>query len=153
MRADVPVYDVRHFDDAAAGLTAQRRFLMTLMQFFGAAALAIALVGLYALFAHAVAQRALEFGIRQALGASPLRVLGGVFGEGLRVALAGIVLGVAGAAALGQIYARLLYGVSATEPGVYAAVASLLLLAALVSVMAPALRATRHSPLTALRSD
>lgn len=153
LRSDVPVYDLQHFDDAAARWTAQRAFLMTLMQYFSLAALAIAMVGLYALFANAIALRQIEFGIRQALGATPSSVIGVVFREGLRVALAGVAVGAVAALAVGRLYESMLYGISARDPSIYLALAGALLVASLLSVALPAWRAARSSPMQALRSE
>ncbi len=149
----IPVYAAQSFAEAANGWTQRREFLRTLMQFFSIAALAIALVGLYALFAHAVAQRALEFGIRQALGAAPLLVLARVLKEGLLVAVLGIAAGLLLSYLLAPVYQSQIYDIRATDPMVHALAAVLLFVGAILSVFVPAWRAHRVPAQVALRSE
>jgi predicted permease len=149
----MPVYDVQHFAEAASGWTQRREFLRSLMQFFSLTALAIALVGLYALFAHAVAQRSVEFGIHQALGAAPATVLAKVFKEGLTVAAIGIGAGLAISMLLAPVYESQIYAMSATDPAVHLTAALLLLAAAAFSVLLPAWRAHRTPAQVALRAE
>lgn len=102
---------------------------------------------------YAVVQRTREFGIRSALGASGRQIVRSVLRDGLRVVLAGMAAGAVVALAGGRFLAPMLYQTSARDPIVFAAVAGTLLVASIVAVVVPALRATRVDPLTALRSD
>src|SRR5262245_31699651 len=103
--------------------------------------------------AYAVARRAHEMGIRLALGAPPRDVLMLVVGQGMKLALAGVGIGLAAAFGLARLMRGLLFGVSALDPLTFIAVALLLAVVALVACYIPARRATRVDPLTALRSD
>ena len=120
---------------------------------FGALALLLAAIGLYGVVAYTVEQRTRELGLRLALGASVRDVIRLVLGQGMRLALTGIVLGAAGAAALARVLGSLLYGVSAIDPLAYIGAALLLVAVALLAHWAPARRATRVNPMTALRSE
>ncbi len=153
LHSGMPVYEVQSFSEAASSWTQRREFLRTLMQFFSLGALAIALVGLYALFAHAVAQRSMEFGIRQALGAAPITVLVRVLKEGLAIVAFGVALGLALSLMLAPVYQSQIYDIRASDPGVHAAAALLLLLAAMASVLVPAWRAQQIPAYLALRSE
>jgi ABC-type antimicrobial peptide transport system permease subunit len=127
------------------------RSLITLL--FAAAALLLASIGIYGVMAYSVSRRATELGIRLALGASPTQILRLVMGQGLRLTALGIGAGILLAAIAGQALATVLYGVSAWNPIVYAAVALLLTLVAALATFVPAWRATRIDPATALRAD
>jgi putative ABC transport system permease protein len=151
--ASVPVFETQTMDAAIAAATAQRRFLMQVMQFFALTALIIAVVGLYAVLSHAVAQRTSEFGVRLALGASSRSVLGTVAAEGWITLAAGIALGLTGAYAAGQLLASRLYGVGAADLAVFAALTAILVVAAQFSLLLPAWRASRVSPMQALRQE
>ncbi len=150
---NIPVYEIQHFNEAASSWTQRREFLRTLMQFFSFAALAIALVGLYALFAHAVAQRAVEFGIRQALGATPATVLSRVLKEGLVLTALGMVVGLSLSLLLAPVYESQIYEIRATDPVVLGVASLLMLMAASLSVFVPAWRAYRVPAQVALRGD
>jgi putative ABC transport system permease protein len=120
---------------------------------FGAAALLLAALGIYGVLAHAVAERTLEIGIRMALGASAAGVVGGVLGRTLLLAglgvAAGLVLSLLGTRFLGS----LLYGVSATDPPTFVAIALVLLAVAAAAGAVPAARAAHTRALVALRAD
>jgi len=126
---------------------------MLLLGVFAAVALALAVVGTYAVMAYVVNERAHEMGIRLALGARPAEVLRLVVGRGLRVGGLGVALGFAGALAAGQGLRRLLFGVSPTDPLTLAAVAFVIGLAVLVASYLPARRAARVDPMIALRAE
>src|SRR5690606_21305767 len=130
-----------------------RRFNLVLMSVFSAVALLLAAIGLYGVIAYAAIQRTHEFGLRLSLGAAPRRLLGMVLGQGLRLVLAGLAIGLAGAVLLGRLLASQLYGVAPLEPLVLAQLSGLLLLAGLAACLLPAWRASRVPPSTALRDS
>jgi ABC-type antimicrobial peptide transport system permease subunit len=125
--------------------------LVVLLGSFAGVALLLALMGIYGVIAYSVAQRTQEVGIRRALGAQQLDILRLVIGQGLTLALAGIVWGLGGALALTRLMKTLLFRVSATDPATFAGVAALFLLAALAASYIPARRAAEIDPMTALR--
>ena len=127
------------------------RFAGILLGGFGVLALLLAVVGLYGVIAASVAQRTREYGIRMALGANVTALLRLVVGQGLRLALWGIGIGVVLAALLTHLMAALLYGMSPLDPLSYLAAAAVLLAVAALASYVPALRATRVDPLRALR--
>jgi ABC-type antimicrobial peptide transport system permease subunit len=120
---------------------------------FGVLALLLAVVGLYGVKSYIVSQRTREIGIRMALGARPADVLAMVLREGAALSAAGVALGLPLAALLGFALSSLLYDVKPLDPVVFLAAPALLALAALVATWLPARRATRVTPLTALRAD
>ena len=122
-----------------------------LLGVFAAIALALAAVGIYGVLAYLVSQRTQEIGIRVALGADRSQVLGMVLRQGLSLAAAGIVAGLFGAFALTRLMGSLLYEVRPNDPMTFVAVAAALLLIALLASFLPARRATRVSPMIALR--
>ena len=126
---------------------------MTLMSIFGAIALALACLGVYAVVSYSVEQRTREMGIRVALGAAPTSILRLVLGEGVSLASAGIAAGLLAALALTRYLATLLYTVRPTDPLVYGAVSALLGAAAVAGCYFPAHRATRVDPAVVLREE
>jgi len=120
---------------------------------FGALALLLAAVGLYGVVAYSVSRRRREVGIRMALGASRGRVLQQVLGQGSRLALIGVTIGVIASAIVGRVLESLLYGVSGFDPIAYIAAAGTLIAVALAANIVPALTAARTNPVTALRSE
>jgi putative ABC transport system permease protein len=130
-----------------------RRAPMLLLALFGGVALTLSAIGIYGVLAFGVAQRAREFGIRQALGAEPRAILGLVLGQGMRTAGVGVAIGLAGAVALTRYLQSLLFGVGAYDPTVYGGVTVLLLAVALTACYLPARRATRVAPTVALRES
>jgi len=138
--------------DIAGGL-ASRRFDVWLLGSFAAAALLLAAIGIYGLLAYAVGQRRRELGIRLALGASRGDVMSQVVGDGIRLAAAGIVVGVLIALAVTRLLTALLYGVGASDPMTFVGVVALLALVSLVASYLPARRAARVDPMVALRYE
>jgi putative ABC transport system permease protein len=146
-----PIGLVSQIDALIDRTVAPRRLNMWLVSAFAVVALVLTATGLYGVMAYLVAQRTHEIGVRMALGASRRRVVALVVHQAGVMTLAGIVLGLAGAVAVSRLVARVLFGVSATEPLVYAVVAALVAFVALLATAVPSSRATRVSPIAALR--
>jgi putative ABC transport system permease protein len=144
---------VATMEQLVAANLAQPRFSAVLLNWLSALALLLAGVGIYGVLALSVTERKGEFGIRMALGARAADILKLVIGQGMRLVLAGLAFGLIAAFALTRLIAKLLFGVSATDPLTLAGVASLLLLIALAACWAPARRATKTDPITALRHE
>jgi predicted permease len=149
----LPVTDVRSMDDVISRSTSRQRFNMLLMTVFGAAALLLAAIGIYGLMAYSVEQRTQEIGIRLALGADVGSVRRMIVGQGMRLAFAGVVLGLASAFGLARVIASLLYGVTPRDPLVFAGAPVVLVLVALVGVWLPSKRAVAVDPVSALRAE
>lgn len=149
----LPVAEVRPMAEVIGSSIAQPRFRTTLLSLFGAAALLLAAIGIYGVLAYTVAQQTREIGIRMALGANPGKVLRLVLGRGLRLAGFGTAIGILAALMSTQLLNSLLFGVSATDPVTFAAVAGLLLGVALLACYVPARRAMRVDPMVALRYE
>jgi ABC-type antimicrobial peptide transport system permease subunit len=141
------------FADEMGGWLADRRFLLLLVGLFATAALALAAVGLYGVVAFSTTRRTQEIGIRISLGAQGGNILRLVLGEGARMAILGVVIGVAASLALTRLISTLLFGVSATDPLTFAGVAVLLSFVALLASYIPARRAMRVDPVVALRNE
>ncbi|HEY6404016.1 MAG TPA: ABC transporter permease, partial [Blastocatellia bacterium] len=150
---ELPAYNVASMEELVADQMAQSRFGAWLLSVFGALALILAAVGIYSVMAYAVEQRSREIGVRVALGARASDVLKMVIGQGMRLALLGVALGLGASLALTQLMERLLFGVTAADPLTYGALALLLTLVALVACWIPARRATRVDPVVALRAE
>jgi putative ABC transport system permease protein len=130
-----------------------RRLTMTLFALFAALSLALAAVGLYGVAAYAAEQQFREFGVRMALGAQPRDLLGLVLGQGLGLALLGVIIGLATTAGVGRVLKALLFGVEPTDPSILVGVAALLIVTSLVACWTPARRAIRIDPVDALRGE
>jgi len=150
---DVPTSNTRTMEQYLDASIAPRRFNLSLLAVFALAALALAGVGLYGVISYGVAQRRQEIGIRMALGAQARDVLRLVIGQGLRLAVLGVALGLLGALALTRLMAGLLFIVSPTDPVTFGAIALLLTGVALLACWLPARRAMKVDPLVALRHD
>ena len=149
----LPVAEVRPMSGVVANSRATQRFNMLLMTAFGGAALLLAAIGIYGLMAYSVEQRSREIGIRLALGAETKRLRNRVVIEGMRLALAGVAIGVAAAFGLTRFLASLLYGVPPRDPLVFATVPFILGAVACAAVWIPARRASRIDPIQALRHE
>jgi putative ABC transport system permease protein len=150
---DLPVYEVTTMTESVANQTTRSRFSAWLLSVFGALALALAAVGIYSVMAYAVEQRSREIGIRMAMGARAADVLKMVVGQGMRLALLGVALGLGAALALTQLMKRLLFGVAAADPLTYGVIALLLTLVALLACWIPARRAAKVDPIITLRYE
>jgi predicted permease len=148
-----PLSNVRSMDELISRSVGQRRLSMMLLSLFSGLALVLASVGIYGLMSYSVAQRSRELGVRIALGADRLDVLRLVLRQGMSLALTGIVIGVGAAFALSRVIESQLFGVRATDPTTFVAVAALLGLTALAANLIPAWRATRVDPAVVLREE
>src|SRR5450432_839259 len=140
-------------EQALAQSVSQPRFDTMLLALFAGIALLLAAIGIYGLIAYAVAQRTHEIGVRVALGAAQADVIRMVVLEGASLAAIGIVLGIGGALALTRLLKTMLFGIGVTDPLTFLAAALGLMLVVLLATLLPALRATRISPVVALRSE
>jgi predicted permease len=147
------VTDVETLNDVVGQSLASRRFALGLAMSFALIALVLAAVGIYGVLAYNVANRTREFGVRIALGASSRRVVSLVVRQGIATSLAGIVIGLAGAAACARLLDRMLFGVTPLDASTYAVVVAVLLVVAVVACAVPAWRATRVDPLTSMRAE
>jgi putative ABC transport system permease protein len=148
-----PVSNIRTMDEILAEEVAQRRIGMTLLGAFAALALALASLGIYGVLSYSVAQRTQEIGIRMALGAGQKDVLRIVLADGMRLAAAGVAIGLGASFALTRLMAGLLFGVSASDPRTLGGVTLLLITVAFVACFIPARRATKVDPIVALRTE
>jgi predicted permease len=150
---DLPLFDLRTQSETVDRLLFGERLVARLSALFGILALALASIGLYGLLSYEVLQRTREIGIRSALGAQQRDVLRLVVGQGMGLALAGVVLGVCVAFGVTRYLQSLLYGVRPSDPTTFAGVALLLTVVALVACGVPARRAARVDPVVALRYE
>jgi putative ABC transport system permease protein len=136
-----------------ANAGAERRFSLLLLTLFAAIALVLSAIGIYGVMAYTTTQRRHEIGIRKAIGAGARDVLGLVVGQGMRLVLVGLGLGLVGAWLLSHVLASQLYAVAPSDPVTYASVALLLGGVAFLASYLPAVRATRVDPVVSLRSE
>jgi putative ABC transport system permease protein len=153
LNRDQAVFNVRTMDDILSESVAPRRFSMMLLTVFAVAALLLASIGIYGTMSYAVAQRTREIGLRIALGAQPENVLRMVVGEGMKLALVGVTLGLIASFAVTRTMRTLLFGVSATDPLTFLGITLLMAAVALFACWIPARRATKVAPLVALRYE
>jgi predicted permease len=153
VNGQVAVAEVRTMEQIVSKSLARHNFTMLLLSTFAAIALALAAIGIYGVMSYAVSQRRHEIGIRMALGANRHEVLRMVVWNGLRLAGAGVVIGIGGALALTRLITSMLFGVRPTDPATLAGVAGALVTVALLATWAPAWRATQVDPVIALRYE
>ena len=150
---ELPLANVNTMEKLIESSTGQRRFAMLLLIGFSLLAMTLASIGLYGVMSYTVSQRSRELGVRLALGADSREVLGLVLGQGLRLALAGVVIGLVAAFGVTRVMKNMLFGLSSTDPLTFVAISLLLVAVALVASYLPALRATRVDPVVALRTE
>ncbi len=150
---NVPVNQIETLEQELADSIAPRRFNMFLLSSFAAAALLLASIGIYGVMAYSVAQRSHEIGIRMALGAQRLEVVGMVIRQGMAIVVAGVMAGIMAALALGRLIVSLLYGVKPDDAPTFLTVAATLLAIALLACWGPAFRAALVDPIIALRYE
>jgi putative ABC transport system permease protein len=150
---DLPPYKIQTMDQVLAASVSRTRFTMLLLTVFSVLALVLAAGGVYSVMAYSVAQRTREIGIRNALGAQNSDIFRLIMRQGFVLAFVGVVLGAIAGLALTRVMSNLLFTVSATDPKIFIAVASILIVVALLACYLPARRATRVNPLTALRTQ
>jgi putative ABC transport system permease protein len=148
---NMPISKLGTMDEVMAQSLATRRLALILFGSFACLALLLAAVGVYGVLAASVSQRTQEMGVRIAVGAKARDIFQLIVGQGMKLVMTGILIGLAGAFALNRVIKTLLFGVSATDPLTYAAIALLLTAVALLACWIPARRATKVDPLTALR--
>jgi putative ABC transport system permease protein len=148
---ELPVFDVRTMAELRSASMARRQFSLFLMSVFAVVALLLAALGIYGVMAFVVSQRAQEFGIRMALGAMPRDVLGLAFRPGLILTATGTLVGLGASIGVTRLMSSLLFGVSASDPMTFAAVPVLLAIVTMAACFIPARRATRVSPMEALK--
>jgi predicted permease len=150
---DQPVYAVRAMEEVISGSLAGRRFMMLVLIVFAAVALLLAAVGIYGVMSYAVTRRANELGVRSALGASPWQIVGLVLRQGMGLAGAGLMVGLAASVTLTRLMGSLLYGVGAADPLTMVAVTVVLGAVAMLACVLPARRASTVNAVVALRCE
>ncbi|HEV2196789.1 MAG TPA: ABC transporter permease [Candidatus Acidoferrum sp.] len=151
--ASAVLYDVRPMEEIVARSISTQRLTMLLLSVFSVLALVLSAIGIYGVISYLTGQRTHEIGVRVALGASNQDVLRMILGQGLRMTLIGVAIGIAAAFGLTRLITKMIYGVGATDPLTFAGVAVLLSAVALCACYIPARRAMRVDPIVALRYE
>jgi putative ABC transport system permease protein len=149
----MPVYLIRSMDEIVRGMDWRTRFVMSLLAIFSVLSLLLAVTGIYAALSYMVSQQTREIGIRLALGAQRPQVLKLVLGQGMKLALTGVLIGAGASLVVTRLLSSLLFSVGANDPTTFVFVAALLALVALLACWLPAKRATKVEPIIALRSE
>jgi putative ABC transport system permease protein len=153
LNKNLPTPKVQTMNERLSDVVAQPRFQTLLLSLFGIMTLVLVSAGIYGVVSYSVAQRTHEIGVRMALGAGQRDILRLVIGQGMKLVIAGLAIGLAGALALTRLMKTLLFGVSANDPLTYGSIAALLAFVALLACWIPASRAIRVNPIEALRHD
>jgi len=153
MDPTITVFDVQTMSGRMSSSLARQRFSTLMLGAFAAFALVLAVVGVYGVMSHLVAQGSHDIGVRMALGAERRNILLMVLRQGAELTIAGSVLGLIGAAFLTRVMSTLLFGISATDVVTFSAVPVILIATAMLASYIPALRATRVDPVVALRDE
>jgi len=149
----VPIYQVKSMEEMVSDSSSLRRFDMWLIGAFAGLALALAAIGIYGVMAYSVSQRTREIGIRIAMGAQKNNVLLLILGQGAKLALAGVMVGLIGAFALAHLMASFVFGVSTRDLATFSVVPWVVLMLILVGCYIPARRAAKVDPMVALRYE
>jgi putative ABC transport system permease protein len=149
--ADQPVYNINTMEDVFSQSIAAPHVISSLLGIFAAIALILAAIGVYSVMSYSVAQRTHEVGVRMALGAQRGHLLRMIVGQGLKLTLLGVGLGVTAAFAVTRLISNLLFGVTATDPPIFVAVPVLLIAVAVLASYLPARRALKVDPIIAIR--
>jgi len=150
---NAPIYGVAPLEQQFGTYLAQRRFQTSLLTGFSIVALLMAAVGIYGLIQYSIATRTQEIGIGMAVGAEAGQIFRMILGEGLKLSLAGLMLGLLGALWLGKAGSSLLFGVTATDPSTFIVASLLLIAVAAAAFCFPARRAMKVEPIVALRQE
>jgi len=153
MSSQQVIYRAQTMDEIISDSLGARRFSMILLGIFAAFALLLSSVGIYGVISYLVGQRTQEIGIRVALGARRWDILRLVLGHSVKMAVLGVFIGLAASLVLTRVMVKMLYGVSATDPVTFLAVAVILMSVALAACYIPARRAMRVDPIVALRYE